>query len=82
MADHIRGTMAGVASDVVFWLSYVSTRCRLYELNTGKKITIRAASKILANVLFSYRGRGLVVGSILAGCDQDGPSMFYIGSEG
>ncbi len=35
------------------------TQCRLYELNNGKRITVRAASKLLSNTMFSYRGMGL-----------------------
>lgn len=34
-------------------------QCRLYELNNGKRITVGAASKLLANVMFSYKGYGL-----------------------
>ena len=34
-------------------------QCRLYELNNGKRITVRAASKLLANTMFSYKGMGL-----------------------
>jgi hypothetical protein len=35
------------------------TQCRLFELNNGKRITVRAASKLLSNTMFSYRGMGL-----------------------
>lgn len=34
-------------------------QCRLYELQNGKRITVRAASKLLSNTMFSYRGMGL-----------------------
>ena len=34
-------------------------QCRLYELNNGKRISVRAASKLLANVMYSYKGYGL-----------------------
>jgi 20S proteasome subunit beta 5 len=34
-------------------------QCRLFELNNGKRITVRAASKLLSNTMFSYRGMGL-----------------------
>lgn len=41
-------------------------QCRLYELNNGKRITVRAASKLLSNTMFSYRGMGLsMVGAAL-----------------
>ena len=39
-------------------------QCRLYELNNGKRITVGAASKLLANVMFSYKGYGLSMVSI------------------
>ena len=34
-------------------------QCRLYELSNGKRISVRAASKLLANVMYSYKGYGL-----------------------
>ena len=34
-------------------------QCRLYELENGKRITVRAASKLLANTMYSYKGMGL-----------------------
>lgn len=34
-------------------------QCRLYELKEGRRITVKAASKLLANTMFSYRGMGL-----------------------
>jgi 20S proteasome alpha/beta subunit len=37
----------------------LAVQCRLYELNNGKRITVRAASKLLSNTMFSYRGMGL-----------------------
>ena len=47
-------------SPVQLLCDYCATlQCRLYELNNGKRITVGAASKLLANVMFSYRGMGL-----------------------
>lgn len=51
--------MAGGAADCQFWQRNLGRQCRLYELNGGKRITVRAASKLLANTMFSYRGMGL-----------------------
>eukprot|EP00775_Hariotina_reticulata_P007099 gene7099-7312_t len=56
---YLLGTMAGGAADCQFWQRNLGTQCRLYELNNGKRITVRAASKLLANTMFSYRGMGL-----------------------
>ena len=37
----------------------VSAQCRLYELNNNKRISVKAASKLLANTMYSYKGMGL-----------------------
>ena len=56
---HLLGTMAGGAADCQFWERNLGRQCRLYELANGKRITVRGASKLLANTMFSYRGMGL-----------------------
>jgi 20S proteasome subunit beta 5 len=56
---YLLGTMAGGAADCQFWQRNLGRQCRLFELNHGKRITVRAASKLLANTMFSYRGMGL-----------------------
>lgn len=45
--------MAELRFERVLW------QCRLYELDNGKRITVRAASKILADIVFQYKGMGL-----------------------
>ena len=34
-------------------------QCRLHELANKKRITVRAASKLLANTVYQYKGKGL-----------------------
>ena len=76
------GTMAGGAADCQFWERNLGRQCRLYELNHGKRITVRAASKLLANTVFSYRGSGLSMGTMVAGWDAAGPGLYYVDSDG
>lgn len=57
-------------------------QCRLYELNNQRRITVRAASKLLANNMFSYRGMGLSMGTMVAGWDPEGPGLYYVDSDG
>jgi len=61
------GTMAGGAADCQFWQRNLGRQCRLYELANGSRISVRAASKLLANTMFSYRGMGLSMGTMVAG---------------
>jgi 20S proteasome subunit beta 5 len=76
------GTMAGGAADCQFWQRNLGRQCRLYELNNGKRITVRGASKLLANTMYSYKGMGLSMGTMVAGWDLNGPGLYYVDSDG
>lgn len=45
-------------------------QCRLHELANKRRISIAGASKLLANILYSYRGMGLSIGTMIAGWDE------------
>merc|ERR1719305_2217834 len=53
------GTMAGGAADCSYWERYLGMRCRLFELNQKERISVAAASKILSNITYQYKGYGL-----------------------
>lgn len=43
---------------------YLSSQCRLYELRNKEPISVAAASKMLANLVYSYKGGGLSIVSV------------------
>ena len=45
--------------DCQYWLAYLGMQCRLHELRHKRRISVAAASKILANLVYSYKGMGL-----------------------
>ena len=57
-------------------------RCRLFELRNKERISVAAASKILANMVYSYKGMGLSMGTMVCGWDKKGPGLFYVDSDG
>ncbi|KAL1807322.1 hypothetical protein DCAR_0833196 [Daucus carota subsp. sativus] len=79
---HMLGTMAGGAADCQFWHRNLGIKCRLHELANKRRISVTGASKLLANILYSYRGMGLSVGTMIAGWDEKGPGLYYVDSEG
>ncbi|KAG6757248.1 hypothetical protein POTOM_037555 [Populus tomentosa] len=79
---YMLGTMAGGAADCQFWHRNLGIKCRLHELANKRRISVTGASKLLANILFSYRGMGLSVGTMIAGWDETGPGLYYVDSEG
>ncbi|KAK2806754.1 Proteasome subunit beta type-5 [Emmonsiellopsis sp. PD_5] len=77
------GTMAGGAADCQYWLAYLGMQCRLHELRHKRRISVAAASKILANLVYNYKGMGLSMGTMCAGVTpQEGPALYYIDSDG
>lgn len=71
------------AQDCQYWLAYLGMQCRLHELRQKRRITVAAASKILANIVYSYKGMGLSMGTMCAGVTpSEGPALYYIDSDG
>uniref|UniRef100_A0A2K5QB46 Proteasome subunit beta type-5 n=1 Tax=Cebus imitator TaxID=2715852 RepID=A0A2K5QB46_CEBIM len=61
--------MAGGATDCRFWERLLSWQCPIYELCHKERISVAAASKLLADMVYQYKGMG-------------GPGLYYVDSEG
>jgi len=83
ISPYLLGTMAGGAADCSFWERNLAFLCRLHELREGKRISVAAASKLLANNVYAYKGYGLSMGTMIAGWDETkGPCLYYIDNDG
>jgi len=83
ISRYLLGTMAGGAADCSFWERNLAFQTRLHELREGKRISVAAASKLLGNTVYSYRGMGLSMGTMICGWDETkGPSLYYIDNDG
>lgn len=87
--EQLLGTMAGGAADCYYWEHYLAMQCRLHNLRHKEEpISVAAASKILSNIFYEYKGRGLSCGTMIAGCDhhtevdKDGTHLYFIDDEG
>ena len=80
--DRLLGTMAGGAADCSVWERRLTVLARMHELREGEKISVAAASKILANIFISYRGYGLSCGTMVAGWDKTGPHLYMVDDAG
>lgn len=68
--EYMLGTLAGGAADCVYWDRVLSKQCRIYELRNRERISVAAASKLMSNMIYSYKGMGLSMGMMLAGFDK------------
>ncbi|TIA88440.1 hypothetical protein E3P99_02603 [Wallemia hederae] len=79
---YLLGTMAGGAADCQYWETYLGIQCRLHELRNKERISVAAASKYLSNITYSYKGKGLSMGTMICGWDKGGPAIWYVDSDG
>lgn len=75
---YLLGTMAGGAADCMYWERVLSKQCRLYELRNHERISVAAASKLLSNICFNYKGMGLSMGVMIAGYDKKVCEYIYL----
>merc|ERR1719454_469270 len=80
--EFLLGTMAGGAADCSFWERHLARLCRMHELRNKDRISVAAASKLLANIFYQYKGRGLSCGTMVAGWDKTGPHLYSVDDEG
>merc|ERR1712217_312217 len=79
--DFLLGTMAGGAADCSFWERHLTRLCRMHELRDKERISVAAASKLLANIFFQYRGQGLSCGTMVAGWDKNGQQLYMVNDQ-
>ncbi|XP_071530038.1 proteasome subunit beta type-5 [Panulirus ornatus] len=79
---YLLGTMAGGAADCTYWERVLAKQCRIYELRNRERISVAAASKLLANMVYQYKGYGLSMGVMIAGWDKKGPGLYYVDNDG
>lgn len=84
ISDSMLATMAGRAADCTYWLRVLRRECRLQELRYKQTLSVTAASKIIFNICYRHRKRGLDLGVILAGHGgvKDELELYYVDSDG
>jgi len=74
-------TIAGLVGDAQALLRYIQAELKLYKLQEEKKMSIEAASTLLANILYSRRFYPYIVQFVVAGYDSK-PRLFTLSPDG
>ncbi|MBZ3877397.1 Proteasome subunit beta type-5 [Sciurus carolinensis] len=56
-----------VKVDCSFWERLLARQCQIYELQNKERVSVAAASKLLANMVCQYKGMGLSMGTMVCG---------------
>jgi len=78
VTDRIGVACAGLVGDMQVLAREMEAQANLYSMDVGRKISVRSASKLLANVLFNRRYAPLFTQTIVGGLDEDGPTIFVL----
>jgi proteasome beta subunit len=78
ITDTIGAACAGLVSDMQVLVRDVEANANLFRLDVGRKITVRAAAKLMSNILFNRRMAPLITQTIVGGVDDEGPSIWIL----
>jgi len=76
--NRIGVAFAGLISDAQAVLRRLAMEIRLYELEKDTKMSVRAAAKFLANLLYSQRFFPVFTETIIGGFDEEGFKLFIL----
>ena len=77
VTDRIGVAFAGLVGDMQILAKELEAQANLYSMEVGRNISVRAASKLLANILFGRRG-GMIAQTIVGGLDDEGASLYIL----
>jgi proteasome beta subunit len=82
ISDYLGIACAGLIGDMQAIARSLRAELRLYELDTNRRMSIRAAAKLLANILFSQRYMPLMSETLVGGLDDSGSHLFVLDAIG
>ncbi len=78
ITDQIGVACAGLVGDMQILAKEMEAQANLYSMDVGRKISVRSAAKLMANVLFNRRYAPLITQTIVGGLDQEGASLYVL----
>ena len=86
ITDNISVTVAGTVSDVQLLTKYLKAELKLKDIRTGRETSVKEASSLLANFVYSNIRKFSVIPGIshfvMGGKDQSGFHLYDIGADG
>ena len=78
ITDKIGAACAGLVSDMQILTREVEAQAKLFSLDAKRPMTVKAAAKVMSNVLFNRRMIPLIIQTIVGGIDDDGPALYVL----
>ena len=78
ITDCIGAACAGLVGDMQILTREVEAQANLFSMEVGRPISVRAASKLMSNILFNRRYAPLITQTIVGGLDDEGASLYVL----
>lgn len=78
ITDNIGAACAGLVSDMQILIREMEAYVSLFDLDVGRRISVRSAAKLMSNLLFNRRLAPLITQTIVGGIDGEGPSLYVL----
>ena len=78
ISSHIGVACAGLVSDMQILAREVSIHTNLFKMEVKRPMSVKAAAKVLSNLLFSSRLFPLITETIVGGVDDEGPALYVL----
>ncbi len=78
ITDQIGAACAGLVGDMQILTREVEAQANLFSMEVGRPISVRAAAKLMSNILFNRRYAPLITQTIVGGLDDEGPSLYVL----
>src|SRR4030042_45590 len=78
ITNRIGAACAGLVGDMQILTREVEAQANLFTMDVGRRISVRAAAKLMANILFYRRYAPLFTQTIVGGLDKEGPSLYVL----
>ncbi len=76
ITDRIGATIAGSVADAQAIMELLRAESKLYEIQRGRPMRVKALTRLLSNIMFQARG-GYMLQCLVGGFDDLGPQVFY-----
>lgn len=76
VTDRIGATIAGSVADAQSIMELLAAEAKLFEIQRGRPIRVKALTRLLSNIMFQGRG-AYMLGSLVGGFDDEGPQVYY-----
>jgi proteasome beta subunit len=78
ITGQIGAACAGLVGDMQILTREVEAQANLFSMEVGRSISVRAASKLMSNILFNRRYAPLITQTIVGGLDDEGASLYVL----